>query len=343
MTIPKKEQFDQFLVLAKGANAGHLVREFNSEIFLANDQTTAIDLLERANAFTTQQYRLMDEDPVMKWLVAQDAFNRAYDRTFSTRRKRSKDSVAKPSNDYLARTLHRLREAAAMPDAIKKMEEFSERRNLGWEFEPIFSWTFEYTRFGTRVRQALGGKAKFYVDFIVGIVPALIEYYFSPEAAKEIATKKKRIDTAIAEAAAAVSQLKAMLSDEFLGEAINSLPGNLKFSTSAQLRQIDRQIALFSALEEVPVDLAYPIARVDGTSRERLLVFRLYKFNRKQFMASKSEAICCLLQLEGINAPMDRRTVERLCAQFLDDSRQLYRKLRSITVTTENDSDTSVK
>ncbi len=265
----------------------------------------------------------------MKWLGSQDAFDRAYARAFSIRRRKANENATAIQGDFRTRMLHRLREAAAMEDAAKQTAR--EEDLMGYQFPGIY----EHTRFGLRVRQAIGGPAKFYIEFVCGISAALAEYYFDPNAAKEIATRKKRVDAVIAESLSALRTLKLTLGDEFLGEAISALNYKGRPRTDFQLHQIDRQIELFSNLARAPAELAYPIARIDGTSRERLLVFRLYNLNRVQFRANKSEAIALLLQLEGIEAPMDGRTVERLCAKFREDSRQLFNQTRALSVTSQ--------
>ncbi len=61
---------------------------------------------------------------------------------------------------------------------------------------------------------------------------------------------------------------------------------------------------------------ACPIQRNDPRNSERLFVFRMHALNNRHFRATRIESIDELMSIDGFRHQYDRRTIERLCAEF---------------------------
>ena len=61
---------------------------------------------------------------------------------------------------------------------------------------------------------------------------------------------------------------------------------------------------------------AFPLFRLDARSSERLFVFRMWTANKRQTGKPRIEAIAEIMGIDGFRHQYDRRTIERLCADF---------------------------
>ena len=315
MTVPTKQEFLNFVQLLATEPVKELADDFKPALFRAADPSEGAILVGRVLSAFSDHYTIIDKDPVMMWLNNQATFDRAFDKAFSVRRKKADRKKAASPQDFASLMLGRLREAASMEEIL--LREIPDDIAVSMRL-------YRHTRFGSRVAYLLEGRAKFFIDFVSEIVTPLIEYYFQPAAAIGIANRRRNLEQTKSDSLRALKQLKSTLDDEFLLRAFQALPVVESRSKKLFIRQIDLLIKDMSELAEVPAELAYPITRADSTCRERLLAYRLWKANRRQFKNNKTEVVFALLQLEGVEPIDNLRAVERWCAQFLDESRQLY-------------------
>jgi len=129
--------------------------------------------------------------------------------------------------------------------------------------------------------------------------------YFDGSAAPALVEARKEIR------AAAAAASKALASYLKLARVLHEY-GFLAYESRASLKYAEVVVPDLAAL---------PLKRLDETSGERLLVYRIWSANRKAVRSPRTEAIAEFMGVEGIQHRYDSRTIERLCAHFSDISR----------------------
>lgn len=71
----------------------------------------------------------------------------------------------------------------------------------------------------------------------------------------------------------------------------------------------------------------FPAIREDETARERVLVYDLSQMFHDNYRSYKQTAIFHLLMTEGVEHPLDQRTIERMVEQWRNKTKELNRRL----------------
>jgi hypothetical protein len=85
-----------------------------------------------------------------------------------------------------------------------------------------------------------------------------------------------------------------------------------------ETENIDRAIRQLTRRAFLPDELSHPIDRNDARAKEKLLIYRLWRYNRRNKTFSCA-VTCDLLYLEGIEHQYDERSIERLYAKYADN------------------------
>ncbi len=139
-------------------------------------------------------------------------------------------------------------------------------------------------------------------DYWLADVLEAFRNYFYGERYKKLYDEYNSRKTLVREAVHAISVLKRCESFE-----------HYPLHTQANWPRIEQEIALLS---DMSIDDLYPARRMDPSIKERVLVHDLYHANISYCGKPKVSWVDELLALDGIEHPLDRRTVERMISRF---------------------------
>ncbi|NUZ07599.1 hypothetical protein [Piscinibacter koreensis] len=287
MTIPTAEQFSAWLALAAEIPRAYSGLPSPPPINITKELGTAY-VIEAQRQLDVALAKLR-ELPADAWLQEQREFKRALERLRGRKggKQRPEESIEEFASRYVEQ---RYAVAASAEDPAQAFRlDVLRYYEQPYKHRPLGRWKYE-------------------------VVNAFREYFYaaadSPalllEAARAIGPAAKQLQSALGEYLAIARTLEAV-----------GLPGTRIHG----LRTLQR------GLESVTPSVYFPLSRVDGTARERLLVFRIWFANRGLTGRPKTEAIIELMGIEGIQHQYDARTLERMCAGFADSIRA-YRAQR---------------
>jgi hypothetical protein len=289
MAVPTKEEFDAWLTLATTPiEVGASLPAEPAELTVDD----AAAYLRQADADKERRWRAMLALPAWQWLHSQREFLRAYERVFSTRRRKERDG-AEPDIDYF--------HALAQTYFDNAEESHARRISEGWKDSAS-----EQTR-ARSLRGLIGraGSRAFDGDWRTATMRAVAEYLEGKAAAsfQNAAAEIGAAAKAAQEAVARFMHLSEVLNEaDFLGIWVRG-PRFLGGRTEVGVPDIG----------------ALPIgSRKDERSNERLFVYRMFVANRRAVRSAKPEAIAELMGMEGFRHQYETRTIERLCKRFAE-------------------------
>ncbi len=290
VAVPTTEEFNAWLTLATTPiEVGASLPPEPAELTVDD----AAEYLRQADADKEQRWRAMMGSPAWQWLRSQREFLRAYDRVFSTRRRKERDE-AEPDIDHFRAQAQRFFDSAE--------ESHARRISEGWKASAS-----EQTRaHALRGSIERAGSRPFDGYWHTATMHATAEYLAGTAAAsfQEAAAEIEAAAKAAQEAVARFMHLSEVLNEAGLwGIWVRGGPRFLRGRDEARVPDID----------------ALPIgSRKDETNNERLFVYRMFVANRRAVRSAKPEAIAELMGLEGFRHRYETRTIERLCKRFAE-------------------------
>lgn len=301
MTVPTKEEFDESIALLESAHAGFLKPSFAPEHFSAEDSVVAKDLLGVSYYALEMAERRVEADKVYSWLMSQPAFARVYDRIFPQSRDDQKIDASSHRNEVTEARYEYLRRLTTNPRLGKLLA----------------------ARFDRRVDSILGLSDSNPRRWLLTVVLSLRQYHYLNTASK-LVDERRQFFSQLNDAIAGMDALVLLA---------NNFGATLRFSTiqaqaDVQLPLLDDQfnerLRLLRSMAETDLDSIFPIARLDGTAKERLFVINMAHANRRATGKLRPSEIVTLLELEGFDSQMDDRSIERQCASVMKRWRQLF-------------------
>jgi|GEM_PF-3801967 len=300
MTIPTEEEFDKSVKLIESAHAEYLKPAFKVDYFSGEDSVVAKDLLTLAYHATDIAMHRVDEDKVYSWLMSQPAFVRVRDRMFPlVHRSSETDAEA-----------HRHRMIQSRYDALHKFVSSSGFGPKGTD-----------SRFYRRVDSILGISESSPRRWLLTVVLSLRQYHYLDTASK-IVEERRQFFSKIKEGISGMEAMSALSRDNGVKLGFSAMQKSRNVIPLLDERFDDRLMLLRSLLV-TDLDSIYPIARLDGTARERLFVTNMAHANRRATGKHRPSEIGALLEIEGFKNQMDDRSIERQCAAVHKRWRQL--------------------
>ncbi|WP_159462849.1 hypothetical protein, partial [Caballeronia catudaia] len=188
------------------------------------------------------------------------------------------------------------------------------------------------------LRQSRGGSNHLWIwRWHNGFVSALREYLHD-DAARAILERRKSFESDIELALQGLQALARISTDRDLQEAVRLVRRHYAIGVFRP-QYCAATIDTLKRVKMLRRENVYPLARDDDTARERLFVARLADLHWQIFRKSKPDVIACLMALEGFSTMLEERTVERLCAKFQQQGRQLYGLAKQISDGIDLDAD----
>ena len=287
MSVPSAEQFSGLILLLRKPLAVPIdcLERIEDDQLFSPGQVKGFFVAAAAN-YQTRASEIRDS-PVWKWLDSSREYDRAYGLVNGLSKKKqqltfnSSRVVQVPDLDQTVG--HHFDHLAKVQEAEtdkRKIVDFQIRILSRWLIPPGSQW-------------------------IIDSVLALAEYFEGSTSKQmvEFSRKHKRaasaLEKSIFDYLAVIGSINAMHKFEILGRSIL-----LAKKTQHQITTDTLKIA------------EMPITRIDDTSDERLFVYRMNSANRRHNGTPKTEAIVCLMNMEGFRHQYDKRTIEKLCADF---------------------------
>lgn len=150
------------------------------------------------------------------------------------------------------------------------------------------------------------------VRWLIIVLAAFLEYFHKPETVAEYLAHQKRVSGLVKEIEKGLRAQRELFRAPIYGD-------DLWFTKAAQLADGSHAIRLAQMDIQLEVERAklgtLPIRRHDSTSRERLLVYRLWLGNQLVFGESKQACIASLLTLEGVGY-LSEESIKKCIAGF---------------------------
>lgn len=279
MAIPSKELFDAFPVLSAWNVKAEWKTKFRDGIKLTHDRIEKI--LHEVHKARIEQVEVVKSCPLLEWFEKQPNYVRACSSLY----KRKKTEVSRNDQDFFQLWLNYIVTPRSR-DALMKDR-------------------FDDDQAGMKIR--LG-------DFVYRdqfqltnrIFEAYEVYYYSDKW-REIAIKSRAVREVVREAYEALEKL-----DNY--RVLDQGPS--RFKSSIPFGSLERcRIKLLEVLEAKSA-LDFHVSRLDATTKERGLVFDLAKAIRTEFRTYKPTAIFYLMSIEGVERPLDLRTIERIIEKY---------------------------
>ena len=287
MSLPSTEEFSRFISLLRQPLA--FPRDWFGSItydeILSPEQV--MDFFTAADTIYSARKTEILETPTSKWLDASRDFQRAQDMVYG-RRKRKKRLISASTNAV---------QAPSLDDEVN--HHFAQLTRIHESGTDI--WKIGEHQKKLLDRRLIPPGTKWLTDSVT----ALSEYF-------EGSTSKRMVELARKHRRAASALERSII--DYL-DVIGPLNAMQTFEEPVRLTLLAKKIQ-----HQVTVDAlniaAMPITRIDDTSDERLFVYRMNLANRRHSGTPKTEAIACLMNMDGFRHQYDKRTIEKLCADF---------------------------
>lgn len=331
MAIPTKEDFEIYLHQMSDFNANELLPEYygdpqtilGGKTFLIKPIPDDVrEMVNKVNQVLNRKYKELENLTVHKWLYQQEAFRRAEKAAAAniSLEKRT-DLTNKTTENLYVESFLKAYQGMSFDEYIDSLRKYDYKdysdEELKNKFERINSEKERFVRFEGVIKRYITSQR---FEWLHHTVSALSIYYFN-----DIDTyleNQKEQDKIAKKAKEAI--------DKYLDVIQTPSSFNLHDRVNEPLfRALTRaSLEIEDILEESGFEFK-PLQRGGFTARERLLVFNLWKsFQRVLALSglkrtSNASSITHLLSLEGIDNPIEKRTIEKLIQGW---KRQQYKQ-----------------
>lgn len=321
MSIPTEDEFNTLL----SAVDADVSDEFAAGVSSLTDslQTTGairyqalLELVSVSVDHVNEMRDFMSSLPAGEWFYKQPSSKAAWDNLY-TRRGRVKWIT---SEQYKAQCADKIFDSTKI---LSKSEFLSKRGNYYKDLgeDRISTIIADYNDTASRMFRLKNRLYKEYTrskNFIlIGIAQCFMDYLYSDEYGN-IAKIMSDIEVNLNNMLDAVEQLQSSASDISKNSGVLSVIGlseAIRYQDKLPSRASSQFFEKIRKLKERNYP-NLPISRNDRTASERWLIYNLWRLFRKNYHSDKSMAIWHLLNFEGIENPLELRTVERTIAKF---------------------------
>lgn len=293
MGIPLEEDLLILQNALRGLNGKAFIERISTE--LPTDRIYLRRIIEEHDHWLSERSKLLENFSAHDWLMNQPGYQMAFQKAFRPRNSSSPELVYSRYANHIGIQVEEYIEANTARGCPIPVEVAHLGRVLRNKFElnPVFSWK-------------------------LAVIKAFHEYVYTDHHA-EIAECQKKFPKLMRQAQSTLEALLRDLTEGHFADHDDIVDTNAVRANLTRLMKV--------SLVDCPpgIETLYPIKRNDKTSKERLFVFRIYRRHIDIFRSAKPEVIALLLELEGINNPIDARNIEKLCAQFREAKRQKRR------------------
>lgn len=299
MTIPSESEFKDYLEILSNFHA----REFAYQIYAEKPTDLALleTLIRSGKREIGTKLKSSSLHKVEIWLERQATFKMAEKRAFRLKRNDTESSYEEADDDQW------------MIELANNAKYFIvEHNDL-----PVHTLIDEDTKLYKFLHKIFDMPSV--VKWRIALVRGLVEYYFT-ENATEVSKCHKQVPSELGEMKRLLDQFHDVIQARF--SKYNDI---VDFSVLE--RSVERTIKILEDYFPEKIEDFYPIKRDDKTAKERLFVYWMIRAHRGLFRSPRPDAISLLLDLEGIQSPLDVRQVEKLCAAFKQQGRRGRRRL----------------
>lgn len=289
---PEQTAFDTYLSAVQDHPGISLWTEFT-----ARPPAVAQDLLEEIVQAHTEAWATFsaktDALPVTKWLNRQLGFKLARDKLFPVRqmskvaREELHDAYTKQRADYFSQDF---KDIDLSQPSVSIKASYQEHR---------------FRRIGRFLQQEPRP-----FEWQVAVVQALKSYYFDrlPEASVE---GRKKTEATLLRLLTALHDSQSLVVNDWVSQSVE---GNRLKTVMLSSRITDALERTINNFINSDIDRVFPIKRLDATAEERSFVIQIARLHRRFSWKANPAVIFLLLQIEGIQMPLDMRTIEKICA-----------------------------
>lgn len=292
MGTPKEQEFLESMEALAEPLPHSLLSQFSNSMMLSDNRQSAIGLIKDIAQWDTEQLTRALKTTAAKWLKNDPMISRAYEAA----RKRVPGIGSDEIIEYLYKDI-RSGVAFRQPEALET--------DLRW----------------VQVQSAKDSYYTFTRGWVLALLRAFHEYHFQVDIVRQSVLAEKQL-MALRQLAISGAEALRDLERQGIGgrrrlhTSLHQSSSDLvEYHFESQLRRINR-------FYENAQRLIQPIKRNDSTSKERLLVYRLWEAHSAIFRHHKPRAIQIILLTEGIKNQIDERSVEKMCAGFKADRKQ---------------------
>lgn len=310
MTVPTIEKFTETIDLIHDFHADdldgslHFLLPYDYQGGAQEVEEIVEQLIDKSFLLYQKKWEQIISSRTSKWLSAQPG-------TIAALKKRNKKSVRIIFNEE-----EKKKRVAAIMTSYNDMASSTIER---WQVRPqrdgqlltpaelskiVATYNSQEKKVSRVRRDASRYLTQRHMTWECGIYCALRNYYFT-DRWEHLYDESKRKTSDFQAAQRAIATLE--LASNHLISPLD-IPGIARIVGSIK-KEIDSRLRF-------DLDALYPVHRKDSTSRERVLVYDLFMNNKIHRMGRKSSLISNLMMVEGINNPLDLRTIERLIATW---------------------------
>lgn len=319
MKIPTEKQFLLALKALSAPLPDELLDDCVRRLLLSrSDEEAAAMLVELVSAHNNLTCA-GTESVAVKWLEQQNRFREVRHRAF-----RLQDGFAENALSDLDRAKRIWAEVQqtswifvdGLSMRVRKRAVYDEElmEDLRWNIQAHFD------------RQVEGP-----VRWLIIVLAAFLEYFYKPETVAEYLAHQKRVSSLVKEIEKGLRAQRELFGAPIYGD-------DFWFAKATQMADETHSVRLAQMDIQREVERAkmgtLPIRRHDNTSRERLLVYRLWLGNQLVFGESKQACIASLLTLQGVDY-LSEESIKKCIAGFdrsyVERGAQNYRSLLANT------------
>lgn len=298
MNVPEEDKFESYIFLLEDFDARYVRHMWD----ITAEVSAVANFLREVNKTRSEKRAAIEVSPVEVWLHSQPAARRAFKALYGARRlplqHGPKDEIEWAT--LLINGTHRIRTRSDYTDSYF-MEKYRTPEDWAKFIDEVNSDEAKLRRLITRcdriARNNFGG-------YRIGIAKAFFDYFYTKRYL-QLATEAKQAPKAALTVLNAIETLFSQARDyEFL--KLGNVPRHSleRIARTAQ-RYIDRH-----------ADIKYPVRRLDGTARERVLAYDLWTCFVNHFKSNKANAIFYFLGYEGVKNDLDLRAIERMTSEW---------------------------
>lgn len=314
MKIPTEKQFLLALKALSAPLPDELLDDCVRRLLLSeSDEQATTVLLELVSVHKGLSHP-EPESTAVRWFEQQNRFREARRRAFRLQGELVESALS---------DLERARMIWAMirgTSALLSDESMQERRRAADDEEAILNE-------GRVIQEYFDRQVERPARWLIIVLAAFLEYFHKPEAVAEYLAHQKRVSSLVKEIEKGLRAQRELFTAPNYGD-------DLWFVKATQLADGSHSVRLAQMDIQREVERAkmgtLPIRRHDSTSRERLLVYRLWMGNQLVFGESRQACIASLLTLEGVGY-LSEESIKKCIAGFdrsyVERGAQNYRSL----------------
>jgi len=337
MAVPSKGEFEEVLELFDSFDSSEMLME--DETILRFTDGSRLDkvqpsyddvypIISQHQKVITKKNAEINRSACMKWLVDQNCFHRAYKSAFG---ELAEPDLTTDITELATLSLLKRHEVISKDEYIKSLSSFSHVKIQDYtddEIADMFESQNDEVRRLNRFHNALHRKLRYkFGEWHKGLFNSLYTYHYEDmeESDLKIHNSQKNAANITLESSEA---LLGLLNDDTRNT--NNHPLSDTGKLIRVLTRLNLELEDFIAATDIRPK---PIKKLGETARERLLVLNLWKEFKKWPRSdgrgsTRATAINHLLSLEGINSPLEQRTIERLIKGWIDEEKLFKATLR---------------